>query len=298
MTEYFADRLFQATRARGSPLCLGIDPFWDLLPERFRLLGPEQGLASFSCEILNNLSDLLPALKFQAACFESYGSEGIRALEKSVRQARDRGLLVILDVKRGDIGSTAAEYAKAYFHEGRLDVDAVTLSPYLGVDSLEPFFSYFPRGKGVFVLVRTSNPSAQDFQDLPVNGEPLFKRVGRKLEEWGIPFRGESGYSSLGAVVGATYPVEAAALRRLLPHTPFLLPGYGAQGAGAEQVVGTFDSNGNGTLITSSRQILYAYQRPPFAHLGEERFAEASRAAYLEEREKILSALRERTNQA
>lgn len=294
MSKYFADRLFQATKTKGSPLSLGIDPFWDLMPPHFRHLGPESALASFSSEVLEALADLLPVVKFQIACFERFGSQGFRALEKSIRYAHERGLIVILDAKRGDIGSTADLYAQAFFEEDSLNVDAVTLNLYLGVDSLEPFFPYFRRGKGAFALVRTSNPSAQDFQDLQVDGERLFHYVGKKVQEWGNPFRSESGYSSLGAVVGATYPTEAAELRRLLPHTPFLLPGYGAQGARAEDVAGAFDAHGEGALISSSRQILYAYQRDSFKHWREKHFAEASRAAYIEEREKILQALRER----
>jgi orotidine-5'-phosphate decarboxylase len=272
-----------------------MDPQWDLLPPPFRKLEPEAALLRFSLEMVESLAELVPAMKFQVAFYERFGSSGFRALEQAVRRARALQILVIIDCKRGDIGSTAQEYAHAYLdEEGPLACDAVTLNPYLGRDSLEPFLAFFPRGKGAFALVRTSNPSAPDLQDLDVSGHPLFETVGEKVKEWGSPFVGENGYSSLGAVVGATYPQEAERLRQVLPETFFLLPGYGAQGASEADIALAFDRKGEGVLVNSSRAILFAYRDPVYVDLPPQRYLEASQTAYKQATNRIRHAIDER----
>ncbi len=291
----FADRLLEQIRRKQSPLCVGMDPQWDLLPPPFRTLEPEVALLRFSLEMVESLAELVPAMKFQVAFYERFGSAGFRALEQAVRRARALQMLVIIDCKRGDIGSTAQEYARAYLdEEGPLACDAVTLNPYLGRDSLEPFLAFFPQGKGAFALVRTSNPSAPDLQDLDVAGHPLFEIVGDKVKEWGSPFVGESGYSSLGAVVGATYPQEAERLRQVLPDTFFLLPGYGAQGASEADIALAFDRKGEGVLVNSSRAILFAYRDPVYVDLPPQRYLDASQTAFKQATNRIRHAIDER----
>jgi orotidine-5'-phosphate decarboxylase len=294
MSENFADILLESVERKGSPLCLGMDPVWEHFPSRLKGLEAEEALTSFVMEILECLGDLLPVVKFQMACFERYGSAGLRVLEKSLKETKKRGIVSILDCKRGDIGSTSKQYALAYLGENApFPSDAVTLSPYLGRDSIEPFLELFPLGKGAFVLVRTSNPSARELQDLCVQEEALYLKVAKLVEHWGAPYIGQRRYSSLGAVVGATYPEELTLLRQLLPHTLFLVPGYGAQGAMEAEVALAFDPSGKGAIVNSSRQLIYAFSGTTYRGM-EEKFAEAVRLAYLEAREKINMAIRER----
>ncbi len=210
-------------------------------------------------EVLEAIQGVVPAVKPQIAFFEQMGPEGVALYFDMIRRARQLGFFVIGDIKRSDIGSTAKAYAKAHFCDEELAAaDAVTLSPYLGLDSIAPFLDVGrKRDRGVFVLARTSNPSARDFQDLRTDGQELYLTVGATLEQWGASNRGERGFTDVGAVVGATHPEEANKLRALLPQTFFLVPGYGAQGAGAADVVGTF-RDGRGALISSSRGVLFA----------------------------------------
>jgi orotidine-5'-phosphate decarboxylase len=273
---HFADRLVAAVRRAGTAVLVGIDPRPEHLPEGWldRFPGDRAGIAraigEFGRELVDVVAPLVPAAKFQAAYYEAYGPEGLQALFDSMRYAQSRGLLVILDGKRNDIGSTAEAYARAYL--GRIgagensqkcwDADAVTVNPYLGSDGVRPFLVEAEReAKGLFVLVRTSNASAGEFQDLVADGWPVYRHVAERLAEWAKPFRGRSGYSCLGAVVGATYPEQLAELRQALPGILFLVPGYGIQGGTARDVAPAFDAEGLGAIVNSSRGLIYAYER-------------------------------------
>ncbi len=274
---HFGDSLMAAIRRTATPVCVGIDPRPEDLPPGFldRYPGDRPGVAraleDFGRGVLDVVAPLVPVVKFQAAFYEAYGPEGVAALHATADHARTRGLIVLLDGKRNDIGSTAEAYARAYLgkvavgnqFESSWGVDGMTVNPYLGSDGISPFVKVAAReGKGIFVLVRTSNASAREFQDLVADGRPLYRHVAEKLATWAAPHRGESGYSLVGAVVGATYPAELAELRAALPGVPFLVPGYGTQGGSASDVAPAFDAEGLGALVNNSRGITFAYQKP------------------------------------
>ncbi|MBL8548789.1 MAG: orotidine-5'-phosphate decarboxylase [Hyphomonadaceae bacterium] len=268
----FADRLIEAVRLRDTPLCVGMDPFPDRIPALFG--GGLRAIEAFFAEILEIARTRAAVVKPQIAFFEALGPEGYALTKKLTAEAQAKGLLVILDAKRGDIGSTAAGYAEATIGAGGFDADAVTVNAYLGRDSLEPFLALArERNKGVIVLVRTSNPGARDLQDLTLEGgAPLWTRVAEMLAPEAKRLEGESGWSGLMAVAGATWPEEAAKLRAILPTSLFLVPGYGAQGASARDAVAGF-VNGEGGVVSSSRAVLY----PPAA--SEARTLDVWRAA-------------------
>ena len=259
----FADRLMDAIDKKGTPALVGLDPRYESLPAELR---PDenptravaaQAITTFCKRIVDVVAPLVPAVKPNIAFFEAFGWEGYRAFTEVAAYAKDKGLLVVADVKRGDIGSTAAAYAKSLFQA--MDVDAVTLSPWLGSDSLAPFFEYADQGKGYFLLVKTSNPSSADIQDRDLGEGTVFTHVAGLVNGWGADHVGERGFSSVGAVVGATFPEQAADLRRAMPRTPFLLPGYGAQGGKADSLRNAFGEGGYGALVNSSRGIIFAY---------------------------------------
>ena len=215
----------------------------------------------FGCDIVEAVAPYAVAVKPQLAYFEPYGSYGLRAYETIVAAAREAGLLVVADGKRNDIGSTAEAYAAAFLgEESPLAADAVTVNAYLGEDGVAPFLALArEHGKGIFVLVKTSNPSSGQFQDLVADGRPIYEHVAAAVEQWSTPV-GESGYGPAGAVVGATYPEQLRQLRTAMPHAVFLVPGFGAQGGTADDVVGAFDENGLGAVVNSSRQVIFAYR--------------------------------------
>jgi orotidine-5'-phosphate decarboxylase len=269
----------------GNPVCVGIDPRPEDLPVGFLdgfpgdRAGMARALEAFGREVVDVVAPLVPAVKFQAAFYEAYGPEGVAALHATSAHARDAGLIVIMDGKRNDIGSTAEAYARAYLgkvpvgesFEPSWDVDALTVNPYLGTDGISPFVKVATReGKGIFVLVRTSNASAREFQDLVADGRPIYRHVAERLASWASPHRGDSGYSFVGAVVGATYPSELAGLREALPGVPFLVPGYGTQGGNASDVAPAFDAKGLGALVNNSRGITFAYRKPAAARFGDD----------------------------
>ncbi|MCB9914486.1 MAG: orotidine-5'-phosphate decarboxylase [Planctomycetes bacterium] len=269
----YADRLDAAVAACGNPCLVGLDPHLELLPEEFavardtRAPRAERAAAveAFLCEVVALCAGVVPAVKPQSAFFERLGADGARAWEHVVAAARAAGLLVIGDVKRGDIASTSRAYAQAFLEDaGDARCDAITVNPYLGADSIEPLLEVCARADaGLYVLVRTSNPGSGLFQE---HGEPpLAHVVAREVERWGAELRGACGLSSIGAVVGATHSAELATLRALMPHTPLLIPGYGAQGAGALEAVPGFLAGGRGALVNSSRGILYAWRSPEHA---------------------------------
>jgi orotidine-5'-phosphate decarboxylase len=267
----FADRLAEAVTRKQSQLIVGLDPRLDLLPMELRgeaVLGraaAASSVARFCKGIVDAVGPYVVAVKPQSAFFEALGSDGARALEEVCEYARSAGLLVLLDAKRGDIGSTSRAYAAAYLEpreDGAPLADAMTASPYLGLDSVEPFLAACRRdGAGVFFLVRTSNAGAADVLDLALSdGRPLWHHVAELVREWGEPLVGESGMSSVGAVVGATHPRAVSDARRLLPQTPMLLPGVGAQGATPADVARAFTTGPATALVTSSRSVIYAYR--------------------------------------
>ncbi len=275
----FADHLIQAVRQRGNPVLVGIDPRPEELPAGFldRFPGDRPGIATalrtFGCDVIDVVATLVPAVKFQSAFYEAYGPEGLAALHATVEYAKQKDLIVIFDGKRNDIGSTAEAYARAYLgkvpvggaFEPSWHADAMTVNPYLGTDGVMPFVKIAAREqKGVFVLVKTSNASAGEFQDLIADGQPIYRHVAAKLMKWAAGHQGQSGYNLVGAVIGATYPREIDELRAALPGILFLIPGYGTQGASSRDIAGAFDENGLGALINNSRGITFAYERPPF----------------------------------
>lgn len=255
----FGDRLAAAVQEKKSAVCVGLDPRPDLFPPSVRKGSVAEQLVAFSAEIIKAVAPVAAAVKPQIAFFEEHWEGGMEAFRRVCTLARDAGLLVIADVKRGDIADTAEAYARAFLEKS--DADAITVNPYMGSDTLKPFIERCSAlGKGLFVLAKTSNPSSGDFQDVVVDGEPMYVRVARRVQEWGKPLVGQSGYSSLGIVVGATHRDQAAHLRSAVPRVWFLVPGFGAQGATARDVKVCFDAQGRGAIVNASRSIIYAYR--------------------------------------
>lgn len=285
MTHY-ATRLHAAVRRTGTSALVGLDPRFDWLPEDVKqaaarrhrsndLLQKSSAFEEFCRRIIDVVAPLVPAVKPQAAFFEELGPSGCLALSRVIAHARSRGLIVICDAKRGDIGSTAEAYARGYLagadpNAAPWAADALTVNPYLGIDTLEPFVKVArERGGGLYVLVRTSNPGAGDFQDRVSPGadgepHPLYRHVAQAVEELAAADVDADGYGFVGAVAGATYPRELTVLRAAMPHAPFLVPGYGAQGGGAAEVAGAFRDDGLGALVNSSRGINFAIRQSPW----------------------------------
>ncbi|MBI4577812.1 MAG: orotidine-5'-phosphate decarboxylase [Planctomycetes bacterium] len=259
-SDHFADRLFEAVRRTGSALCVGIDPVWERIPAGLREAeggDPARAFLAFARGVVDAVAGVVPAVKPNVAFFEAAGAEGYAAYLETVRHARSAGLVVIADVKRGDIDSTAEAYARAHLEVA--GADAVTVNPYLGGDGVRPFVEVAAAsGRGVFVLVRTTNPSAREFQEADAGGVPLWRRVAERVAAWGEPHRGRSGYSLVGAVVGATSGTALGGARCLLPAAPLLVPGYGAQGGSARDLTPCFDGQGLGALVNASRSVIYA----------------------------------------
>ena len=303
----FADLLIEAIKKKGSPICVGLDPRLDQLPpyivEKNKKKYKEtreavaESILEFNKGIIDAVHDLVPIIKPQIAFYELFGFEGVRAFEETVKYAKEKGLLVISDAKRNDIGSTSEAYAKSqigwnsYFSKEKepvIGADAVTINAYFGRDGVKPFLELCDNDqKGVFVLVRTSNPSAAEVQDLVHDNKPVYQMMGYYVDSWGADLTGENGYSSVGAVVGATYPKEAKLLREVMSNSYFLVPGYGAQGGGAEDVKPCFNKDGLGAIINSSRGITFAYQKMDF---DDNAYAEASRLA-VEDMKKDLAGV-------
>ncbi len=295
------DVLIDKIRKTKNPVCVGLDTMHEYLPESMQrtIVDVKSAAAEvlrFNMALIDCLADIIPCVKVQVAYYEMYGSAGMKTFNKTLKYARSKGLVTIADVKRNDIGDTASAYAKAYLSglcvHGQLstgfDADFATINPYLGTDGVAPFVSACEQtGKGLFVLVKTSNPSSGEFQDLTIGGETLYECVGKKVAQWGHSTVGQYGYSSVGAVVGATYPEQAKKLRELLPSVFFLIPGYGAQGAKASDIVCNFDSRGLGGIINSSRGILLAHRSAKYEKLG---FENAARQAVIDMQSDILSA--------
>jgi len=282
MSKPFIDQLTAAVKAKKNPVLVGLDPRLNQLPSEIRNAFPvdtPQGQAdafeAFCRGVIDAVAPLVPVVKPQAAFFEELGPAGMFALAKVISYAQEKGLLVILDGKRNDIGSTAQAYARGMLGRGQSpwNADALTVSPYLGDDSLTPFIdAAVERNAGIFVLVKTSNPGGAMLQDLKTeSGETIYRKVAAFVEGAALKTATESGYGAVGAVVGATWPAQLEELRTAMPHTWFLVPGFGSQGGTAADVAGAFDENGLGAVVNNSRGILFAYQKAPYA----ERFGEA-----------------------
>ena len=295
------DQLIEKIKQTQNPTVVGLDPRLSFIPtflkeECYAQLGKTPQAAAeafyrFNCAIIDAVYDLVPAVKPQVAMYEMLGSAGIESYIRTIQYAKQKGLIVIWDVKRGDIASTAENYSDGHIgrvavEEERFEIykeDFITVNPYLGYDSIEPYFANVSTyNKGLFVLVKTSNPHSGQLQNLDVGGHTLYEHVGQLVETWGEPYRGKYGYSDIGAVVGATHPQEAKKLRQEMPHTFFLVPGYGAQGGTAEDLAVCFDKDGLGAIVNSSRGIIAAHQKEPYrSAFPEKEFALAAREAVL-----------------
>lgn len=302
------DRLIEKILEKGNPTVAGLDPKLDYVPEYIRarcrkeygdtLEGAAAALLEFNKGLIDALCDIVPAVKPQAAYYEMYGWQGVKTLAETIAYARSKGMFVITDGKRNDIGATMQAYAAAHLGETKLDAgaceafgaDALTVNGYLGSDGIRPLLDICAeRDKGIFVLVKTSNPSSGELQDQCIDGKPVYEVMGGMCEAWGADSIGKYGYSAVGAVVGATYPAMLQELRVKLPHTFFLVPGYGAQGGGAADAAGGFDADGIGAVINSSRGIMCAYQKEG---APGEAYAEAARREAIRMREDIRTALK------
>jgi orotidine-5'-phosphate decarboxylase len=260
----FADRLVESIRSKDSRCIVGLDPRVDQMPAFLRTNSAYAAITAFHEIVIDAVADLVPAVKPQLAFFEQYGVAGMQAFENTVIAAKKRGLLVIADGKRNDISSTAEAYANAYLGPDAFDCDALTVTPYMGRDSLLPFVEACKKhDKGLFVILKTSNPGSKDFEDQPLaeTGRPLYEKIARVIQELGGDL-GASGYSSIGAVVGATFPEEGRRLRTLMPKAMILVPGYGAQGGSGTAAAECFNGDGLGAIVNSSRGITYAFGDP------------------------------------
>ena len=261
------DLLVRTIRERENPTALGLDTRLEYVPEKFARPFVEEGapaeaIFAFNSELLWALADIVGCVKIQAAYYEMLGEAGMTCLKKTAEEASALGYVVIIDAKRGDIGTTAEAYSTAYLRDrSPFRADFLTVNPYFGTDGVKPFIADCKSdGSGIFVLVKTSNPSAAEFQDISTSdGRALYELVGERVSEWGSSLIGEEGYSSVGAVVGATYPEQAALLREKMPHTFFLLPGYGAQGANISRLAPSFDVRGEGAIVAASRSLICAH---------------------------------------
>ena len=291
------DRLIEAIERSGNPTALGLDTRIEYLPKSLTdELSDSAAIFKFNRTLIDALFDIVPCVKVQGACYEMLGAEGMQIFRDTLFYAREKGMVTIADVKHNDIGASAEAYATAYMNaDSPFSSDFVTLNAYLGFDGIKPFMDVCEKseknGGGIFILVRTSNPSAGEFQDLVVQGEngssrPLYECVGLKVGEWGEDFIGMHGYSSVGAVVGATWPEDGKKLRSLLPHTFFLVPGYGAQGATAKDIAGCFDKHGRGAVVNASRSLLCAHKK-----LKTDDFASAARDEALRMRDDLRGVL-------
>lgn len=291
------DRLCESIKQKKSAVCVGLDTKYEYLPVAYlsRYAEPSSETAAecildYNRELIDEIKDLVPCVKVQAAFYEKYGAAGMRCFLNTMDHAEKAGLTVIADVKRNDIGSTAEAYSEAYIIDSAAHF--ITVNAYLGSDGIKPFLKDCGEtGKGIFVLVKTSNPSGGEFQDLQVGGRKLYEAVADKVAEWGAGFIGRYGYSSVGAVVGATYPSEAEELRKRIKNTFFLVPGYGAQGAGADDIAVNFDSLGLGSIVNSSRGILLAYNEKQYDGLSS---TQAARQAVINMNKEISAALKKR----
>ena len=300
-------KLIEKIQKTKAPICVGLDPMLNYIPEQIlkksfgefgeTLEGAADAIWNFNKEIVDHTWDLIPAVKPQIAMYEQFGVPGLQAFKKTVDYAKEKDLVVIGDVKRGDIGSTSAAYAVGHLGKVQVgskkyslfDEDFATVNPYLGTDGIKPFIDVCKEeNKGLFILVKTSNPSSGEFQDRLIDGRPLYEWVGEQVAKWGEEHMGND-YSYIGAVVGATYPEMGKILRKVMPKSYILVPGYGAQGGTADGLKPYFNEDGLGAIVNSSRGIICAYKQDKYAKFGAENYADASRQAVIDMIEDINS---------
>ncbi len=303
-------KLTDKIQKTNAPIVVGLDPMMKFIPESIKknafaeygetLAGAAEAIWQYNKGLIDAIYDLIPAVKPQIAMYEQFGVEGLIAYKKTLDYCKEKDLVIIGDIKRGDIGSTSSAYATG--HLGKItiggntyapfDEDFATVNPYLGSDGVKPFIDVCKEEKkGIFILVKTSNPSSGEFQDRLIDGKPLYEWVGQKVDEWGSDCMGSNGYSYVGAVVGATYPEMGKILRDIMPKSYILVPGYGAQGGKGADLVHFFNKDGLGAIVNSSRGIIAAYQNEKYASFGEAGYADAARQAVIDMREDIAGAL-------
>ena len=302
------DLLIEKIRQTNNPTVMGLDPRYEMLPkcvtEKYpkTLEGVSKAIIEYNKALIDATCDIIPAIKPQIAFYEMYGIPGMQAFKETCSYAKEKGMIVIADIKRGDIGSTAQGYSNAYLGKTKIDniektiydIDFVTINPYMGTDSVKPFIDDCKKyNKGLFILVKTSNPSSGELQDLKLeNGEEVYTNVAKLVENWGEELRGEYNYSSVAAVVGATYPEQLKQIRKTAPHTYFLIPGYGAQGGKAKDIALGFDQNGLGGIINASRSLMCAYKSDRWKEqFAENNYAQATRAEALRMKEELNSVI-------
>lgn len=297
------DKLINRIKETNNPTVMGLDPRYNMIPESIRtkysedIEGACKAILEFNKELIDSVYDIVPAVKPQIAFYEMFGAEGIKVFNETCKYAKQKGMIIIADVKRGDIGSTAAGYSNAYLGKTPIgqekvsiyDVDFVTVNPYLGIDGVKPFIDDCKEyGKGIFILVKTSNKSSGELQDLKLeNGTTIYEKVAELVNSWGEELVGEYGYSSVGAVVGATYPIQIKELREIMPKTYFLIPGYGAQGGKAEDIALGF-KDGIGGIVNASRSLMSAYKSDRWKDkYSEKEFGKATRAEAIRMRDEL-----------
>lgn len=303
------DRLINKIKETNNATVIGIDPNYENIPKCIKskydesMAGVAQAILEFNKTLIDATYDIIPAVKINIAFYEMYGLEGMKTFEKTCNYAKEKGMIVIADIKRGDIGTTARAYSNAFLGKTKIgekeesiyDVDFVTLNAYMGIDAIKPFIEDSKKyNKGAFILVKTSNPSSGELQDEKLEtGEEIYTKVAKLVEKWGEELRGEYGYSSISAVVGATYPKQLEDLRKIVPHTFFLIPGYGAQGGKAEDIALGFDEDGIGGIVNSSRGLMYAYKSDLWKDkFAEEDFAKATREEAIRMRDELNKAIK------
>ena len=303
------DVLIEKIKECDNPTVIGVDTRYDMVPECVRkkystdLKGMCNAMLEYSKALIDATYDIIPAVKLQSAYFEMYGVEGIKLYKEMIDYCKEKGMVVMADVKRGDIGSTSAGYSRAYLGKNMIDekeqaifdVDFATVNPYMGSDCVMPFVEDCKKyDKGIFVLVKTSNKSSGEIQDVKAeDGEEIYKKVAKLVNTWGSELIGENGYSSVSAVVGATYPKQLQELRELMPHSYFLIPGYGAQGGKAEDIALGFDENGLGGIVNATRSLMCAYKSDLWKDkFAEEDYAKAIRAEAIRMRDELNSAIK------
>lgn len=303
------DQLIEKIHKTGNPTVMGLDPRFEILPKcvvnkyPINLDGVAKAIIEYNKSLIDATYDIIPAVKPQIAFYEMLGTAGMQAFKETCEYAKNKGMMVIADIKRGDIGSTAQGYSNAYLGKTKLgdkvetiyNIDFVTVNPYMGTDCIKPFIEDCKKyNKGLFILIKTSNPSSGELQDLKLqNGKEVYKHVAELVKEWGKDLIGENGYSSISAVVGATYPEQLKQIREIMPQTYFLIPGYGAQGGTASDIIYGFDKNGLGGIVNASRSLMCAYKSDKWKDKFDEKdYAKATRAEAIRMKDELNKALK------
>lgn len=303
------DKLINKIKETNNPTVIGLDPRYEMLPKCVTskydqtLEGVAKAIIEYNKALIDSTCDIIPAIKPQIAFYEMFGIPGMEAFRETCQYAKEKGMIVIADIKRGDIDSTAAGYSNAFLgktpigdkQEAIYDVDFITVNPYMGTDCVKPFIEDCKKyNKGIFILVKTSNPSSGELQDQKLeNGEEVYSQVANLVEKWGEELQGENGYSSVAAVVGATYPEQLEQIRKIAPHTYFLIPGYGAQGGKANDIALGFDAEGLGGIVNASRSLMCAYKSDKWKdQFTEENYAQATRAEAIRMKEELNQAIK------